>query len=178
MILLCAHLHSNIETSSKFFILKQNMPLTILPATPTDLPDIVAIYDAAFKNDRIIGNLMPDVPPAIKEAYDLEWYRREFTMAELTGCKFSKAVEDEQGQMVGYAKWQYPHTLTREQSEDKRRLDDAKEEVLPLPEGTNRRLYREFLGPLREKQRRHVDTERDYCELVFSVHSNQGSVII
>ena len=139
------------------------MSFTILPATTADLPDIAVIYGTAFKDDRIIGQLMPNVPLEVKQAYDLEWYRREFEMSTLNGLKFYKAV-DVSGKMVGYAKWQYPHTLTYEQEEEKKKLDKMKEDMLPLPEGTNKELYHDFFGPLREKQRKYVQRDRVYCK--------------
>ena len=69
------------------------MPYTILPATPADLPDIVAIYHAAFANDQFIGQLMPSVPPDVKQAFDTHWYGREFEMSELNGLRFRKVVD-------------------------------------------------------------------------------------
>ncbi len=141
------------------------MSYTILPASTADLSEIVTIYNAAFKEDRIIGNLMAAVPLEVKKAYDIAWYRREFDMSKLNGLRFYKAV-DQHGKMVGYAKWQYPYTLTPDQEEEKRRLDNAKNDILPLPKGTNTELYREFFEPLHEKQRRYAQKETIYCESV------------
>ena len=74
-----------------FFVL--TMQYTILPATPADLPDIVAVYHAAFANDPFIGQLMPNVPPQAKNAHDMHWYAREFEMSELNGLRFRKLVD-------------------------------------------------------------------------------------
>ena len=142
------------------------MSFTVHPATVADLPDIVTIYNEAFKNDRLVGMLMRNVPAEVKRAYDLEWYRREFNMSALNGLRFYKAM-DGNGKMVGYAKWQYPHSLTSEQEEEKKKLDETKEETLPLPEGADGELYKEFLDPLHEKRRKHVQKENMYCK--FSI---------
>ena len=69
------------------------MPYSIVPATPDDLPDIIAIYHAAFADDPFIGQLMPNVPPEVKQAHDMHWYGREFEMSELNGLRFRKVVD-------------------------------------------------------------------------------------
>lgn len=71
------------------------MPYTVLPATPADLPDIIAVYHAAFANDPFIGQLMPNVPLEVKTAHDLHWYGREFEMSELNGLRFRKVVDED-----------------------------------------------------------------------------------
>ena len=76
-------------------IILLTMQYTILPATPADLPDIIAVFHAAFANDPFIGQLMPDVPPQIKRAYDMHWYSREFDMSELNGLRFRKVVDED-----------------------------------------------------------------------------------
>lgn len=142
------------------------MSFVILPASVADLAEIIVIYHAAFKQDRIIGNLMPNVPLDEKKAHDHEWYKRSFDTSHLNGMRFYKAV-DETGKMVGYAKWQYPHTLTVGEKEEKRKLDDAENEGLRLPKGTDTELHKAFFDPLHEKRKKYVKTESDYCESLF-----------
>lgn len=69
------------------------MTYRVLPATPADLPDTIAIYHAAFADDPFIGQLMPNVPADFKQAHDLHWYGREFEMNELNGLRFRKVVD-------------------------------------------------------------------------------------
>ena len=76
------------------------MPYTISPATPADLPDIITIYHAAFANDPFIGQIMPNVPPGVKQAYDMHCYGREFEMSQLNGLRFRKVVDGD-----GYNPW-------------------------------------------------------------------------
>ena len=69
------------------------MPYKTLPATRADLPEIIAIYHAAFADDPFIGQLTPNVPPDVKQAYDMHWYGREFDLSELNGLRLRKVVD-------------------------------------------------------------------------------------
>lgn len=71
------------------------MAYTILPATPTDLPDIVAVHHAAFADDAFIGQLMPDVSLEDKQSHDMHFFARQFEMSRLNGLRFRKAVDGE-----------------------------------------------------------------------------------
>lgn len=71
------------------------MVYRLLPATPADLPDIIAIYHAAFATDPFIGQLMPNVPPEVRQAHDMHWYGREFELSELNGLRFRKVVDED-----------------------------------------------------------------------------------
>ena len=71
------------------------MSYTILPASPADLPDIVAVFGAAFAGDPFIGQVMPNVPPEVKHAYDMHYHGREFEMSEFNGLRFKKVVDEE-----------------------------------------------------------------------------------
>ncbi len=69
------------------------MVYKILEATPADLPDIITVYHAAFAADPFIGQLMPNVPPEVKQAHDMHWYGREFELSKLNGLHFRKVVD-------------------------------------------------------------------------------------
>ena len=66
--------------------------------------------------------------------------------------------------MVGYAKWQYPYSLTPEQRAEKARLDEADKLEHPLPEGSNRELHHVFFSALVEKRGQWMDESKDYCK--------------
>lgn len=152
------------------------MSYTILPATPADLPDIAAILDAAFAGDPFIGQLMPNVPPEIKQAYDMHCHGREFEMSEFNGLRFRKVV-DENGKSVGIAKWRYPFTLTPEQNAKKKKLDDAEELEYPLPEEANKELHHVFFAALKEKKAMWMDQSKDYYLHILGVspsHQRKG----
>ncbi len=70
--------------------------------------------------------------------------------------------------MVGYAKWDYPHTLTAEQREEKARK--AREERMKkVVEGSNGGLMRDFFEQLIAGRERWLVSEKTFCE--FSVFS-------
>ena len=69
------------------------MAYRILPATPADLPDITAIFHAAFADDPLVGQLMPNVPADVKKAHDMHLHGREFEMNEFNGLQFRKVVD-------------------------------------------------------------------------------------
>ena len=71
------------------------MAYTVLPATPADLPDIIAIHHAAFADDPFIGLLMPNVLPEVKQSHDMHYFGRQFDMSRLNGLRFRKAVDGE-----------------------------------------------------------------------------------
>ena len=69
------------------------MSYNILPVAPTDLPDISAICDAAFKDDPIVGHLMSNVLPEVKQAYDIHYWENQLVMAEYIGMRLRKLVD-------------------------------------------------------------------------------------
>lgn len=64
-----------------------------LPATANNLPDIVAIYDAAVANDPLFGQIMPNVSPETKLAHDPHWYERELGISKLNGRRWKKLID-------------------------------------------------------------------------------------
>ena len=71
------------------------MAYTILPATPADLPEIVACHQATFADDPFIGLLMPNVLPEVKQSHDMHYFGRQFEMSRFNGMKHRKAVDGE-----------------------------------------------------------------------------------
>ncbi len=55
---------------------------------------------------------------------------------------------DERSELIGFAKWQYPHTLTTEQENEKKNWYKTEKDVLPVPEGTNNAVYKKFFEPI------------------------------
>lgn len=67
--------------------------------------------------------------------------------------------------MVGFAKWDYPHTLTAEQREEKARK--AREERMKkVVEGSNGGLMREFFEQLTAGRERWLVPEKTFCEFL------------
>lgn len=73
------------------------MPFQVLQAEPSDIPDIVAVHQASWVNDPIIGRLMPDVEPRVKYDYDVDYYKNKFETKALTGTVMHKIVDTETG---------------------------------------------------------------------------------
>ena len=73
--------------------------------------------------------------------------------------------------IAGFAKWQFPCTLTPEQAEEKAARD--KEPVPSFPEGENRDVVREFFAQVRAKREKWNDPEKDYCRF-FSFRAVLG----
>ena len=70
------------------------MPFQLLPADLTDLPDLVAVFQAAFRDDPIIYHLMRDVDPEVKYKYDMGFLGKYIRDGPLTGSRFFKIVEE------------------------------------------------------------------------------------
>ena len=73
------------------------MAFQLLPAEASDIPDIVAVHQASWVNDPIVGRLMPDVDPKVKYDYDVDYYKNKFETKALTGALMHKVVETETG---------------------------------------------------------------------------------
>ncbi|KAL8645315.1 MAG: hypothetical protein Q9226_007359 [Calogaya cf. arnoldii] len=134
------------------------MSFQVLPAEPSDIPDIVAVHQASWVNDPIIGRLMPDVEPKAKYDYEVNYYKNKFETRVLTGSVMHKVVETETGKLVAFAKWKYPYSLTPEQQGEKAKLDLGRS----YPPGTNEKLYEQFFGRLDTLRKKYLDEEKDY----------------
>lgn len=71
------------------------MAYRILPATPADLPDIIAVHHAAFADDPFMSQLKPNVVPELKQRHDMHFFLRQFEMSRLNGMRFRKAVDED-----------------------------------------------------------------------------------
>ena len=71
-------------------------------------------------------------------------------------------------ELVAYAKWQCPHTLTSEQRARKDAAEEERNE--PLPEGTKLELRAKYYEAILDRRRNHCDETQDYskpCLLVI-----------
>ncbi|KAL8920506.1 MAG: hypothetical protein Q9208_006256 [Pyrenodesmia sp. 3 TL-2023] len=149
------------------------MSFQVLPAEVSDIPDIVAVHQASWENDPIVGRLMPDVDPIAKYDYDVDFYKRKFETKALTGSVMHKVVETETGKLVAFAKWKYPYSLTPEQQAEKDKLDLGRS----YPPGTNEALYEQFFGRLDTLRKKYLDEEKDYflhLLIVLPPHQRKG----
>lgn len=71
------------------------MAYTLLPATKAEIPDLITVYDAAFKDHPFVEQFMPNADPGAKLKCDLAWYGHEFEIGETdTRQRYLKAVDE------------------------------------------------------------------------------------
>lgn len=68
-------------------------------------------------------------------------------------------------EIVGFAQWQYPLTLSPEAESEKKHLDATREERVPLPEKANAALIKDFFGLLDVKRNHYTDQTKDYRKI-------------
>ena len=69
------------------------MPFLIQPASIEDVPAIVTVFRAAFRDDPIIHQLMCDVEPSTKYDYDIANFSKYTRDSHLTGSRFVKVIQ-------------------------------------------------------------------------------------
>ncbi|KAI4102254.1 MAG: hypothetical protein L6R37_004504 [Teloschistes peruensis] len=136
------------------------MVFEVVAAEPSDIPAIASMHIAAFKEDPIMGHLMPKATYQDQYDYFANFYRKSFAEKQLTGSVFRKVVETETGKLVGFSKWKYAYSLTPEQQAEKKKLDTKR----TYPEGTNVALYEQFFGELDNLRKKNCDEYKDYCK--------------
>ncbi|KAL9020188.1 MAG: hypothetical protein Q9185_002558 [Variospora sp. 1 TL-2023] len=149
------------------------MPYQVRPAHPSDIPHIAIIHHEAFEEDPILGRLMRDVPRERKYVFDQSFYEKAFAQKQLTGAVFHKVVDTETEDLVAFAKWIYPYTLTSEQEAEKAKLDLERS----YPEGTNVALYEHFFRILDTKRKKNMEDGKDYFLHILVVsprHQRRG----
>lgn len=70
------------------------MTFSVVKAHASDIPDIVAIANAAFKDDQFIGQMMPNVPIDVQNKYYYPKHVQNFKNPHLTGSIYYKAVNE------------------------------------------------------------------------------------
>ncbi|KAL9597193.1 MAG: hypothetical protein Q9179_004345 [Wetmoreana sp. 5 TL-2023] len=149
------------------------MGFQVLPGELSDIPEVVPIHLAAFKDDPIMGQLMPNVTYQDQFDYFTGYYRKHFAEKHLTGSVFHKAIDTDTGKIVAYAIWRYAIRLTPEQRAEKEKLDTTR----VYPKGTNERLYDDFFSKLDTLRKKHCDEEKDYLMHILIVdpaHQRKG----
>ncbi|KAL8708855.1 MAG: hypothetical protein Q9220_006311 [cf. Caloplaca sp. 1 TL-2023] len=141
------------------------MPFQILPAEPSDIPEIAVIQHEAFKDDPIIGRLWPDVDRQVKHEYDIKLLQRHFAQKELLGSVFHKLVDTENGKIVAFSKWKYGYTLTPEQQAEKEKLDTKRFH----PPGSNETLYNDFFSQLDARRKKYCGDDKDYFSQLTTI---------
>lgn len=119
----------------------------------------------------------PRTPEGVKWEQDVRFFE-----GMVRGCEGGEkggggriwvVVDGESRRIVGFSKWDYPHTLTREEAEEKKRkmMEDRLKRVV---EGSNEGLMRDFFEQLARGRERWVKPERTFCEFGIFFFSGVG----
>ena len=73
------------------------MPYTLHNAGLEDVPDIARIFQAAFKDDDIMGYFYPNTPSNIRWDHDIKLYTDLMNEGDIYGGRFTKVVDDDSG---------------------------------------------------------------------------------
>ncbi|CAD6567937.1 MAG: hypothetical protein ASARMPRED_001193 [Alectoria sarmentosa] len=147
------------------------MTFSVHEATIADCPAFTTISLAAFKNDPIIACLTRNVPPDVLYAYQKQQYHQRLQPSSLNGCKSFKAVDDETGEIVAFARWQFPYSPSVAQEAEKEELQKA---TPPMPAEYNKELFNHFSSALDELQEKWVDHSKDHGLAVSPTHQRLG----
>lgn len=110
---------------------------TLLPCTPSDVPDMAIVYNAAFVSDGISVVAMPStIPLAVKNVWLYERLRLAF---EKPGIVHWKLVDEETGRIAAWCRWEIPGDSNTEKGEKKeeRKVLGMTDGAPELPEGAN-----------------------------------------
>ena len=69
-----------------------DMPFLLQPASIEDVHKIVFVFQAAFRDDPIISQLMCDAEPSTKYNYDIANFSKYIRDGHLTGSRFVKVI--------------------------------------------------------------------------------------
>ena len=73
------------------------MTYSLHPAGPSDAKDITRIFQAAFKDDHIMGHFHPHTPENLVWEQDLKVFSDMLAQGDVYGGRWTKVVEDETG---------------------------------------------------------------------------------
>lgn len=69
----------------------------LLPAEPSDVPEMVSIFLEAFADDEVVGHIERHVESGESHRKNEEWYSDQMAHAHLTGDRFFKVVDVSSG---------------------------------------------------------------------------------
>ncbi|KAL9065393.1 MAG: hypothetical protein Q9161_008249 [Pseudevernia consocians] len=147
------------------------MKFSVHIATVADIPALSIVSRAAFKDDPCVGYLARNVPPDMMQAYQCLKNEWKFQTSSLNGLKMFKAVDEETGEIVGVSRWQFPYSLSEEQSAEKEKL---RKDSPAKPEGFNRELENEILAAIDKFQEEWVDESTHFGLAVSPDHQRLG----
>jgi hypothetical protein len=133
------------------------MPLRLLRAERTDIPQLVDLYFNTFKSPLVL-RVKPDVPPV------REWYKKSLESdIEEPHTRIYKVVEDQatsaQGSddIVAFAKWSMPHT------------EPTQEKHVGWPVDGDVKLFKEVIDKATEKKKNIMGGRQYWCKLLGTI---------
>ncbi|KAI0132147.1 acyl-CoA N-acyltransferase [Xylariales sp. AK1849] len=140
-------------------------PVSLSPAftlsrcTPDDIPQMVSVYLAAFKETRFVY-WWPESLEAMRRWNEARFHLR---FMDPTYQQF-KVVEEESGQVVAFSQWIVPVCMKGLaegfKAYGKGDFNDPENETGSAPEGCNEELYREFFAGVRGMNQKWEATEK------------------
>jgi len=94
------------------------------PCTPADLDGITSVYLRAFADEELFTMWMPKSIEA-RASWAKARFTKQVSMPEIHMFKMTEGSPE--GKIVAWARWAFPHTLSREE-EEKRKQDKEREE--------------------------------------------------
>ncbi|KAL9128593.1 MAG: hypothetical protein Q9217_002758 [Psora testacea] len=143
------------------------MAYTLQPAQVKDAEVITDIFQQAFAHDHIMSYMKPNVPKEIKWEHTVRLFRGWLEQGDIYGARFTKAVENETGNIVAFSRWVYPVKLTPEQAKEKQEKEENRE---PPPEGANVELTNTFFEQIFAGRKKWVDPEKTFLLHILAVH--------
>lgn len=135
--------------------------ITISPATPTDVPTLSLVAQAAFKNDKLSqAGLAPNMTPSQHAEYNT--WRNNLTMKKMSSENkhYFKAVSSDTGELVGIIGMNGPTKAAAEEEEDR---------YPNMPDFLDKKFYDSLAEGFKSAKQRVMGSRRDYwCSLAPS----------
>lgn len=150
------------------------MKFSVHVASIADCPALATVAIASFKDDPVMGYLSRSVPSDVFETYHCQEWQQRLQQSSLNGLRVFKAVDDDTGDIVAVARWQFPYSLSAEQQREKEELQKA---TSAKPEGYNEKLYKEIIEAVNKNREKWVDSSKDFALHGLSVsptHQRRG----
>lgn len=160
------------------------MPFSISPVLPCDIPYLSSIQWAALLRNPLVQTLYPQGPTSALTAFTIDSYRRAL---EYPTVRLIKAVDDESGEIVGFAKWivyaEEDHLSGEGEGEGEMqdrgwRHGKNGEEDTPRPEGVNERALGAWNEVITRTRKKVMRSMAHKCNLKggCSLHCYFGSI--
>lgn len=159
------------------------------PCIVADVPDMAAVYNAAFVSDGITVIAMPQtIPLAVKNVWLYERLRVAF---EKPGVRHWKCVDEETGKIVAWMRWEIPSSSTvntdvetkgktkgaEGEGEGKKKVMKMSENQPILPEGANIPFWTSMFKSIDGMREKWAKPDMHVCHFLITDPAYQGKGI-